>query len=129
MLKQKKEKYNMWFDREQMKKDMDEFLARLHETEKEQQRIIDEDCNGDEDAYLKATFNLSSASLLLELTMDDVRSILYKKLPDDSPRRQVIIDGLNGNDIKTRLIYPGGYNAFVEDVKNGYYSEYSDFQI
>jgi hypothetical protein len=116
----------MWLDKEQIEKDIQELIATTHQIEKERQQIIDRDYNGDKDAYYKATFNMKGASLWLGLPIDDIRAILLKNLPNDSPRRQIIIDGMNSDDINTRLVYPGGYDEFVEDAKKGYYGKFSD---
>ena len=71
--------------------------------------------------YNDTSFNLLTITLHFGLSIDDTRAILLEKLQDDDPRKDEIWKNMKSDNMKQRLIYPGGYKAFVNDVKNNYF--------
>lgn len=66
------------------------------------------------------------ASLWTNLGFDTIWRILRERLPADSPRIKMLDDAEKSTDFDKHNIYPGGYPAFVEDVKNGYFKGIHD---
>lgn len=111
---------------DKMKKKDEKLIKGIIEEEKRIKKIIAEKYNGDEDAYCKDTFDMINASLWTGLGFDTIWKILREKLPADSPRIKMLDEAEKSKDFDTHNMYPGGYPAFVEDVKNGYFKGIHD---
>lgn len=119
----------MYFDDEynkRIEREVVEQVKKEKEYEKEIDRIIKEDYNEDEDQYYKDTFNMLGAMLLTGLGIDEIRKILLDKLPLNSDRRKILIESMDKSTMKERMIYPGGYNSYLEDLYNGYYGRFNE---
>ena len=93
----------------------------------EEDQILNEQFNGDETAYAKATFCFTDITLAWGFSFDEIRKILLDHLPENSTRRNELLANEQSNDFKTRISYPGGFDAFVKDVQSGWFG--NDKQI
>ena len=112
----------------QLNAEIEAECKRLHEIrmeeEKEEQKIIDEQYNGDEDAYFHDHFNMLDISFETGFTVDEIKNLLIKNMPDDEPRKKILLDNMNSLDFEERLTYPGTATDFVNDIKAGYFENY-----
>lgn len=97
--------------------------ADLKELDRAAQEEIKEKFNGDENAYLKAHFSMLDITMQLDIMPDEIRSILLENINETDPRRKILTDNMNSPHLEDRFKYPGGYNAFVEDVNNGWFGD------
>lgn len=111
------------FDLDAIKKDAKKMAKQTSQHLKKTNEIIATKYDGDEDAYFKDTFNMASASLLLDMSIEEIRINLIEKLDNGSHRKEFLLSIMNNGNMEQRLCYPGGYNAFVEDVNNKYYGD------
>lgn len=78
-----------------------------------------QDMKSDSSSTTDSTFNMLSVTLTTGIPVDAIKLTLLEKLPPDSPRRAELMNPDN------QMEYPGGYNAYLEDVKNGYFTEFN----
>ena len=113
------------FNLELIRQNAKKMAKEIAEETKKQNEIIKEQYNGDEDAYYENTFNMAHAALLTNLSIEDIRIILIKNLDDNSPRKIKLQNAFHATNMTERLEYPGGYNSFIDDVKNNYFKNIS----
>lgn len=130
----------MW-DFEGNRKRMREMIAKC---DAEEERIIAEQYNGDREAYEDArsvkyeredlqktaedivNFNMMRASFdaapYMTEELGSVEDCLRRNLPSDSSRITVLDKNRHCESRKDEE-YPGGYEAFLQDIMNGYFGD------
>lgn len=102
-------------------KEIQQLNQKITQYKEEEQKIIAKQYNNDDIAYEKAMFDMIAASLWTGLSFDEIREILLKNLPLNSPRRKELINNEKSSDLMIRIKYPGAYDGFKQDVKSGLY--------
>ena len=77
----------------------------------------------DTNSEFDPTFNMTGIVLEFGISTDEIRKILLDNIPKDSDRYKLLMRYINSNDMEEHLQYPGGYNAFIKDYKNGMYRD------
>jgi hypothetical protein len=116
-------------DDEESKREMQEFVKKTRKEEERIKHVVETEYHGDRTAYDKATFSMIDACLLLGKSSDEIRQILFHKLPDNSPRVKIMRDQMDETDFDKRIAYPGGYEAYEQDVRNGFFGKFSKSKI